>query len=121
VARLRALMANRAAGGALLAARAGVGKTRLAREALRLAGEAGFATTWVTASRSASMLPLGAFGPMLPPVRGDGEALSADRIDMLRRTTTALLDGAADDRLALFVDDATCSMTCRRRCCIKWR
>jgi DNA-binding CsgD family transcriptional regulator len=106
VGRLRALMTSRAAGGAVLAARAGVGKTRLAREALLFAGDAGFATTWVTATRSAAVLPLGAFGPLLPAVRGEGEAASADRIDLLRRTTTALLERAGHDRLALFVDDA---------------
>jgi hypothetical protein len=99
-------MTSRAAGGALLAARAGVGKTRLARDAVQLAEESGFVTTWVAATQSASTLPLAAFGPALPPAPADVEVASADRIDLLRRTMAALLARAVDGRLALFVDDA---------------
>ena len=106
VRRLAQLLVDRNTGGVLLAAPAGVGKTRLARETLQLAGRSGFATMWVTATRSASHLPLGAFGSLLPPDVAGAEAASADRIDLLRRTMTALVTRAGDERLALFVDDA---------------
>jgi hypothetical protein len=47
--------------GIVLLAQAGVGKSRLAREALAQAGRDGSATVWVQATRSAATVPLGAF------------------------------------------------------------
>ena len=63
---LRAVAGARAGatGGLLLAGPAGVGKTRLAREAAAIAGAD---VHWVRATRTASRIPLGAFAPLLPP------------------------------------------------------
>jgi AAA ATPase domain len=51
--------------GAVLAGAAGVGKTRLAREALAAAEQHGALTRWAVATASARALPLGAFAAML--------------------------------------------------------
>jgi hypothetical protein len=47
--------------GVVLAGAAGVGKTRLAREALVVAAQRGALTRWAVATASARALPLGAF------------------------------------------------------------
>src|SRR4051794_21594640 len=61
---------------------AGVGKTRLAREALAIADKAGRATRWVTATHSVARTPLGAFATLLPAA----DATGADTLqDLLRR------------------------------------
>jgi predicted ATP-dependent serine protease len=44
----------------------GVGKTRLAREAMARLGSAGRVTEWVSATRSASVIPFGALLHLLP-------------------------------------------------------
>ncbi|MFD2091507.1 LuxR C-terminal-related transcriptional regulator [Blastococcus deserti] len=51
--------------GLVLAGPAGVGKTRLAREALELAAHRGAATRWVCASASSRDIPLGAFADII--------------------------------------------------------
>jgi DNA-binding CsgD family transcriptional regulator len=75
-----ALLAGARPGCVVLAGAAGVGKTRLAREALARARAAGMATEWVAATRSAASIPFGAVSHLLPaaPAGGDGPAL--DRV-----------------------------------------
>ncbi|MGA8520701.1 MAG: AAA family ATPase, partial [Pseudonocardiaceae bacterium] len=51
--------------GVVLAGLAGVGKTRLAREALAAAQQRGTVTRWAVATASARALPLGAFAATL--------------------------------------------------------
>ena len=51
--------------GVVLAGVAGVGKTRLAREALAAAEQRGAVTRWAVATASARVLPLGAVAAML--------------------------------------------------------
>jgi len=46
--------------GVVIAGPAGVGKTRLAREALALAAERGWAVRWVAGTTAAQSIPLGA-------------------------------------------------------------
>src|SRR5262249_44110315 len=58
---------------------AGVGKTRLAREALANLGAG--RTAWVTATRSAAAIPFGAVAPLLP----DSVAASTP-LEILRAT-----------------------------------
>ena len=84
---------------------AGVGKTRLAREARDLAERAGRATLWVTGTHSAARTPLGAFASLLPGVDGDGTPTDTVQ-DLVRRSARALVARAAGRPLVLFVDDA---------------
>lgn len=53
--------------GLVLAGAPGVGKTRLAREALAAAAAAGCETKWAVASRAVAAIPFGAMAHLLPP------------------------------------------------------
>jgi len=53
--------------GVVVVGDAGFGKTRLAREALARLAALGRRTEWVTATRSAAAIPLGAVSHLLPP------------------------------------------------------
>ena len=92
--------------GVVLAGAAGVGKTRLAAECLRLAHRSGCATARVLATRSAAGLPFGAVAPLLPSLRQDGTGVAEGRTELLRRCTQALAERAGGRRLVLLVDDA---------------
>ena len=63
--RLHDLVAGSDSPGVMIAGPAGVGKTRLALEALRLAEAAGMGTARVTATRAAAALPFGALAPLI--------------------------------------------------------
>lgn len=78
---------------------AGVGKTRLAEECLRLAGDLGFVTRRVLATPSSIEVPLGAMSSLIPPLGADVNPLGAARA-ALRDT------GDGSGRLLLLVDDA---------------
>lgn len=94
-----ALLADDLAGGVVLAGAAGVGKTRLAGEAARIAESRGLAVEWVRATRSAASIPLGAFAALLPPA-GGGEG-----VELLARVRHTLAERAGGRRLVLCVDD----------------
>ncbi len=71
-----------AIGGVILTGPAGVGKTRLAREALAAAEQLGRRTRWVAATASAQPVPLGTFAPFAPdfgpdPMRRVAEVVEA--------------------------------------------
>ena len=85
--------------GVVLAGAAGVGKTRLAREALASAERAGAVVHWASATASARGLPLGAFAAALG-------VMGSDPIWLLRRARQALLVGAGRGGVTLGVDDA---------------
>ncbi|MEV6110645.1 AAA family ATPase, partial [Streptomyces sp. NPDC051940] len=89
-----ALRTGDAGAGVVLAGPAGVGKTRLAREACALAEARGGTVRWVYGTASARALPLGAFGGLPEPAGASPSAL-------LRRAAEAL-DGAQ----VVAVDDA---------------
>ena len=89
-------------GGVVLAGVAGVGKTRLAREALDQAHRAGRETAWVGATRSAASIPFAAVSHLLPA----GEHLEAERWEVLRWAADELAGRASPDQLVLGVDDA---------------
>jgi DNA-binding CsgD family transcriptional regulator len=90
----------------VIAGPAGVGKTRLAAEALKLADAAGLCTARVTATRAAATLPLGALAGLLPAGHHGESGGVDDRADLLRRSAAALVERAGNRRLVLFVDDA---------------
>ncbi|PSK63229.1 putative HTH-type transcriptional regulator [Micromonospora sp. MH33] len=85
--------------GVVLAGAAGVGKTRLAREALARAAEQRVATRWVVATASARALPLGAFAGLLTTV-GENPA------QLLRQGVDSVLAGAGGGDVVVGVDDA---------------
>ncbi|MDA0184030.1 LuxR C-terminal-related transcriptional regulator [Solirubrobacter phytolaccae] len=87
--------------GVVVAGPPGVGKSRVAREAVAAAEAAGAATVWVQATRSAAALPLGAFAGAIP-----GEVRSDDLLELLRQSVDALVAWAGRRPLVLGVDDA---------------
>jgi DNA-binding CsgD family transcriptional regulator len=89
-------------GGVVLAGAVGVGKTRLATEALAQAEAAGREVEWVAATRAAASIPFGAVSHLLPAT----ERLGADRLDTLRRATDLLAERSREQLLILGVDDA---------------
>lgn len=103
--RVRKLAASGESRGVVLAAAAGVGKTRLARECLHSAQHAGMATVVATASQSAAGVPLGAMASILSAFGG----VSAEGDDVgtyLRRVVLHLVAGARPRRLFVLIDDA---------------
>ena len=85
----------------MLLAGAGVGKSRLAREALAEAEHDGAVAMWVQATRSAASVPLGAFAGVIP-----AEVRSDDRFELLRGSTAVLSELAGERPLMIGVDDA---------------
>jgi DNA-binding NarL/FixJ family response regulator len=87
--------------GVVLVAGAGVGKSRLAREAFSAAEHDGALAGWVQATRSAAAVPLGAFAGVLP-----ADVRSDDSLELMRRSAGALQERANGRRIVLGVDDA---------------
>ncbi len=85
--------------GVLIAGAAGVGKTWLAREALRRAEAAGERTKWIVGTESARPLPLGAFIGEL------GEAMS-DPLTNVRRVIGSFVAQQRRGRVVVGIDDA---------------
>jgi hypothetical protein len=90
--------------GLILTGAAGVGKTRLAREALAIAESHGNPTEWVTGLRVSVAIPLGPFAHLIPVLEGDG----SDLLFVLRQLSQGLTERARAEgrRLILGVDDA---------------
>ncbi|WP_068156500.1 helix-turn-helix transcriptional regulator [Rhodococcus phenolicus] len=91
-----ALRRRDSASGVVLAGGAGVGKTRLAREAVELERRRGACVRWATATQCARAVPLGAFADLLPEP-GDPQTL-------VHRVVDRLLGGQS--RVVVAVDDA---------------
>ena len=87
--------------GLLLAGAPGVGKTRLAREALTAAEAAGCFTRWAAASRALAAIPFGALADLLP-LTGDN---STD-FQVLQQAGKWMAAQAGGRRVVLGVDDA---------------
>jgi hypothetical protein len=100
---------DRGDGAVVVTGPSGVGKSRLAREALDRFRRLGAQTRWVQATRSAASVPLGAFAGLLPD-----SARSEDPLELLRRSAQALrrlggagpLGGGGAGPLVLGIDDA---------------
>ncbi|HTU84187.1 MAG TPA: LuxR C-terminal-related transcriptional regulator [Solirubrobacteraceae bacterium] len=80
---------------------AGVGKSRLAREAVAAAADAGAMVCWVQGTRSAAAVPLAACTELLPP-----DARADDPLLQLQRTARTLREHAAGRPIVIGVDDA---------------
>lgn len=89
-------------GGAAVFAEAGVGKTRLVREALHWAADHGHPTAWAIATRSSAMTPYAALTHLVNDVRFDAHE---DAASLHREFAMALQPRQGDRRLVLAVDD----------------
>ncbi|MGH3914020.1 MAG: AAA family ATPase, partial [Pseudonocardiaceae bacterium] len=78
----------------------GVGRTRLAREALVAAGRSGCPTRWVGATSVAATIPLGAFAHLIPAVEAP-----SDPLGLLQRASCAIAEGS-EQGLVIGIDDA---------------
>ena len=87
--------------GVVLAAGAGVGKSRVAREAQAAAERDGALVGWVHGTRSAAAVPLAAVADLVPD-----EVRSDDIVALLRRCGEELTARAAGRPVVLGVDDA---------------
>ncbi len=87
--------------GLLLAGAPGVGKTRLAREALAAADAAGCDTRWAVASRAVAAIPFGALAHLLPPA---GE--NSTHLQVLQQAGKWMAERAGGRRVVLGIDDA---------------
>lgn len=95
------LLDDRHATGAVVAGRAGVGKTRLVAEAADRAMQAGWIVLRATGTHAGSAIPFGALAHLLPATLHGGPT----RFNLLRAAADALLpDGSG--RCLLTVDDA---------------
>jgi hypothetical protein len=91
--------------GVVLVGAPGAGKTRLARECLRLAKSLGATAVDCIATRATSALPLGVFAPLLPVVHR-GVASATDHTDLVLRCREELLDAHKGTGLGLLIDNA---------------
>ena len=87
--------------GLLLAGAPGVGKTRLAREALAAAEAAGCETRWAVASRAVAAIPFGAVAHLLPPAEE-----KSTHLQVLQQAGQWLAERAGGRRVVLGIDDA---------------
>ncbi len=87
--------------GVVIAAGAGVGKSRLAREAVAAAARSRVHTRWVTATRSAATVPLAAVAELVPDDIG-----SDDIVALMRRCSEGLRAAGGGRPIVLAVDDA---------------
>ncbi|SHN72939.1 Response regulator containing a CheY-like receiver domain and an HTH DNA-binding domain [Geodermatophilus obscurus] len=79
---------------------AGVGRTRLAREALSLAEDQGRSTRWAAGTRAAAQVPFGAFAHLLPALD-----TGADTLALLQQATRVIVGDRAGPLPVLGVDD----------------
>ena len=89
-------------GGVVVIGSAGVGKTRLATDALQMAAAGGLATFAIRATRSGSDIPFAALAPLLPEIDLPTEASTA----LFRAAREAIDARRGDGPFALMVDDA---------------
>lgn len=88
--------------GILVCGTAGVGKSRVVRDALSAAASRGCETRWAVGTESARSLPLGALAAWVsPPAPGDGQL-----VHLVRDVIEALTAAPAGTSVALAVDDA---------------
>jgi DNA-binding CsgD family transcriptional regulator len=97
---------DRDCGGVVLQGPAGVGKTRLADEALRRAEEAGHRVERAVGHPATQAIPLGALAHLLPATIVHDVGVGADaRTALFHNARAALRELAGSGRLVLMVDD----------------
>jgi DNA-binding NarL/FixJ family response regulator len=85
----------------VVAGPAGVGKTRLAREALAAAKRSGRSTRWAAGTNAAARIPLGAVAHLFPAL-----GTASDPLTLLQRAGAAIADQGKGHRLIVGIDDA---------------
>lgn len=93
------LIADEAVRGVALSGKPGVGKSRLAREAVDVAAEAGWDVRSVAATATSRAIPMGAFAQWTDD--GHGEP-----VVLVRKVVETLTAGTRSERLLVFIDDA---------------
>ncbi len=101
LAAITASLGRSGSGGLILTGAPGVGKSRLALEAARLAHSWDWSVRTVVASSAASGIPFGAFAALRVP-----SPAVRNRFELLQQMARALLDHAAERPLLIAVDDA---------------
>jgi DNA-binding CsgD family transcriptional regulator len=101
MAQVAAARADPACPGAAIVAPAGIGKSRLAREACTAAQTEGAVTLWAQATACSAAIPLGALAGLIP-----AELRSDDTLELIQRTTAFLRAQAGGHEIVLAVDDA---------------
>ncbi len=93
--------------GVVLVGAVGVGKTRLAVEALDEASRRGLDTLWTVATEAAASIPYGPMVDLLPqPEQESPDEEPLTRLDLLQRTVRGVGERRRGRRLVLGVDDA---------------
>jgi AAA ATPase domain len=106
---IEAAISDRGSSGIVIRGAAGVGKSRIAREAIAVAASRGHHVHWIVGTTSARAIPLGALASWVGPGGGEGLELVRDAIAALTSTSggkTAVLgidDAPLLDELSTFV------------------
>ena len=95
---IEAALSDRGSSGIVICGAAGVGKSRIAREALDSAASRGWVTHWAVGTSCARTLPLGAFTSWVP---SDG----ADTVQLVRGVIESLTTTAPETTVVVGVDD----------------
>lgn len=105
--RISEAMGRPGCAGVVLVGAEGVGKTRLAVEALDEAGRRGLDTLWTVATEAAASIPYGPLVDLLPqPEQESSDEGLLTRLDLLQRTVRSVGERRRGRKLVLVVDDA---------------
>lgn len=99
-------LSRRQRGGIVVAGPSGVGKTRLAQEALQQAADRGHLTEWAVATQAAASIPFGPIVHLLPDTGPSNATGPSGRLDLLRETAARLRQRGRGRPVLLGVDDA---------------